>query len=721
MPALHLSSSFHVFILIVFSIAAFALAWISYRITIPPTSQTKRLVLTVLRGAGLFLLFFLISEPFLSIIHHTTEPPTIAVLIDNSQSMSIKERTGSRAAALRSVISSDVWNELKSTGSVSFFLFDTKTKTIGSLSADSILLNGAETDISEALKSTKKLFAADNLQAAVLVTDGNSTIGSDPLYDAEDMGVPVFTIGVGDTSEQKDILIRKLLTNELTYTGNRLPVNVTVHSAGFGGERIHVTLKSGGNILAEQPLTLESGSREYAVTLTCIPEQEGLQKYTVELSSLPGELTAQNNRQSVSVKVLKSKMRVALIAATPSEDAAFIRRALESDKNIEVKTFIEYAQDQPQAHVLDLKLLTDAECVVIIGFPIAASISGNIDAVFHALSADKPFLFVTSRTTDFTKLKPLEQYLPFTYQQIGTNEEQVFVSVNEPQPSHPILKTETSDDVKELWEKLPPVFRLQGIYRAKPEAIVLAAARIQSTTLNDPLIVIQNLQQKKSEAILAYGIWRWQLLSDAGSPQAQLLERMLIHSVRWLTTREDDRRIRVQPSKDVFTSQEPVEFTAQVYDENYQPADDAQIEVQAAQGKESSMVVLNSIGNGQYRAAFDQLPEGDYQFAARVQSGGKTLATSRGIFSIGGANAEYFETRMNQALLQQIAEHTGGKYYVPAAMAALPQDVAALSNFKPRELTRTAEIELWNSRWILALVVLLFSLEWFLRKLHGML
>jgi len=346
---------------------------------------------------------------------------------------------------------------------------------------------------------------------------------------------------------------------------------------------------------------------------------------------------------------------------------------------------------------------------------------GNISTLFHSLSNDTPFLFIASRTTEYSKLKPIEQRLPFTWQQTGTNEEQIFIAVNESQRTHPILNDEANNDTRTLWNTLPPVFRMQNNCRAKPEASVLATARLQSTVLNDPLIVVQNLQQKKSEAILGYGIWRWQLLSDAGSPQSRLLEQMLVHSVRWLTTREDDRRIRVQPSKDIFTSEEPVEFTAQVYDENYQPVDDAQIEVQAVQGKETSTLALTSIGSGQYRAAFDQLPEGDYKFSARVQFGGKEIGTGNGVFSVGGANAEFFETRMNQPLLQQIAAHTGGKYYAPIAISEMPKDIALLPNFKPRELTRAAEIELWNSRWVLALVILLFSMEWFLRKQSGML
>lgn len=729
MPTLHLSSSFHLFFLLVSFAAAIALAWFSYRVTIPPVSRTKRFVLIALRSAGLFFLFFLIGEPLLSIVHRTTERPAIAVFIDNSQSMSIKERTGSRAAALRSVLSSGMWNELQRKGDVSFFVFDAKTKSIGSLSADSVLLNGTETDISQALRSTKKYFADGNLQAAVLLTDGNSTIGSDPLYDAEDMNVPLFTIGVGDTSEQKDILIRRVLTNELTYVGNRLPVNVTVHSVGFNGEHVQVVLKEGGKELDRQMLTLQAGLHEYALTLSCVPDREGMQKYTVELSSLPDELTPQNNRRSVFVKVLKSKMQIALVAAAPSEDVAFIRRALESDKNIELKIFIEHEQNQSSVHAWDQKSLTGAECMVVVGFPVAESLPENVSTVFSVLSGNTPFLWIASRTADFAKLKSLEHVLPFTWQQTGTNEEQVFVSVNESQRMHPILKDETSSDTRTIWNALPPVFYVQNHYQAKPEAVILATTRLQSTALNDPLMVVQNLQQKKSEAILAYGLWRWQLLSDAGSPQARMLEQMFVHSVRWLTTREDDRRIRVLPSKDIFTSQEPVEFTAQVYDENYQPVDDAQIEVQArlndggqaTQNKEISTLVLNALGSGQYRAAFDQLPEGDYRFTARVQFGGKEIGTSAGVFSVGEANAEFFETRMNQPLLQQIAARTGGTYYIPSTISSLPHDITSRPNFQSHERTHAAEIELWNSRWMLMLVIFLFSLEWFLRKQSGML
>ena len=41
---------------------------------------------------------------------------------------------------------------------------------------------------------------------------------------------------------------------------------------------------------------LDGGTRDYLVPLSFVAEKEGMQKFTAVVSSLPGELTPQNNR-----------------------------------------------------------------------------------------------------------------------------------------------------------------------------------------------------------------------------------------------------------------------------------------------------------------------------------------------------------------------------------------------------------------------------------------
>jgi hypothetical protein len=230
-----------------------------------------------------------------------------------------------------------------------------------------------------------------------------------------------------------------------------------------------------------------------------------------------------------------------------------------------------------------------------------------------------------------------------------------------------------------------------------------------------------HVTRRKSLSVLGYGLWRWNMLSDAGSETEQMLNSFISNSVRWLATQEDERRIRVQSTKHIYTTQDAVEFAAQAYDENYQPIDDAQIEVRIQRGNEINQLMLNPIGSGQYQSSYGNLAEGEYSFTAIVTLNGTIIGKDQGTFSIGGVNAEYIETRMNKTILKQIAARTNGEYYDGDKLESFPEDIEKLSNFKPRDTSKSMEFEVWNSRWMLALVIIIFSIEWFIRKQNGML
>jgi hypothetical protein len=127
------------------------------------------------------------------------------------------------------------------------------------------------------------------------------------------------------------------------------------------------------------------------------------------------------------------------------------------------------------------------------------------------------------------------------------------------------------------------------------------------------------------------------------------------------------------------------------------------------------------LGNGRFEGAFDPLPEGDYNYAARVAGGGRQIAEEKGTFSVGGLNAEYLDTKANKHLLRQIALRTGGRYYEPEDLQRLPEDLASLPEFKVREVSISQQLELWNKDWMLGFLIFLLAFEWFLRKRHGML
>jgi hypothetical protein len=351
------------------------------------------------------------------------------------------------------------------------------------------------------------------------------------------------------------------------------------------------------------------------------------------------------------------------------------------------------------------------------GYPAAGSAATGMAAVANAGANGKGLFFILSRTTDFKKLRSLEAFLPFIIPAQPGEEMQAFFSVSDARQTNPILRVSTAADV---WTKLPPVFVSDVPISAKPESEVLASAKILSTTTDEPLFLSRRVNRNKSLALLCYGVWRWKSYAEGVPGAERILENLFSNSVRWLVTRDDEKPVQVRPSKEYFAGSEPVEFTAQVYDENYRPIDEAEVSLSVSRKGQSNQLTLSSLGNGRLEGAYDPLPEGDYTYSARVVANGRQIAEEHGLFSVGGMNVEFQETRGNKLLLQQIAARTGGKYYEPSDLHRLPEEIVSRSNFRPRDVSVAQQFELWNKSWMLAAIVALFAIEWFFRKRYGM-
>lgn len=717
MPDLKLLLSTSSLFLFPAAIAAVALSIFAYRHTVPPIPTTKRYFLVVLRSLSLFLLLFLLLEPILRLVRRESKPPTVALLIDDSKSMSLTDKTGNRAEATRSLVKGSWLDRVSHLGRTKFYHFGEGLSDLDS--PDSLTFRGGSTDISAALKKLHERSEEENIQAVVLVTDGNYNVGENPLYEVARLGMPIFTVGMGDSAEQKDLLITKAITNEITYAESRVPMDVTVKSSGFNGERVEVSLSEGGKTLVQQFLTLKEGTWEYPAKFFFEPKEDGVKRYTVSVSKLEGELTGANNSKSVFVKVLKSKMKVLLVAGPPSSDVAFIRRALVEDKNVELKVVIEKNSTEFYEGDFSASTLSNAECIVLVGFPLPDS----RDDLLRALQAEvqqrgKPLFVLLSRNVDPRKLGAFDAVLPFTAGLERSDELSLFLHVPERQRTHPVMKLSSASN---LWDVLPPIYKSGTTFRSKPEAEVLAFVRLQDVTLNEPLLISRNLAGAKSIAFLGYGVWRWKLLAQVADPSSDVLQAFISNSIRWLTTREEAKQVKITPAKEIYTGGEPVEFVAQVYDKTYQPVEAAEVKVGVKKDGETLETILTPLGNGRYEGKFDGLGEGDYEFSGAATSAGERLGEERGKFSVGAQEVEFQETRMNKSLLEQIAYQSGGKYFDPQNISQLADELPRSTRLRPKELTHASEFELWSLPIILTLIVVLFGVEWFIRKQSGML
>jgi len=744
-------------LLVLCGIAAAALTWYAYRITTPPVSSLRRYTLMALRLLGLWLLLFALFEPIVNVLRATEEPPRVAILLDNSESLSLRDASRDRKAdylaALKALKPETLNDALPETAST-LTLFDNDITTLAAkdFRPDAMRLEGQFSNIAKPLQHIFQDAERTNTQAILLMTDGAFNEGENPLYAAEMLGRPVFVVGVGDSTEAKDISVRSIITNEVGYVESELPINIAVQTSGFEQGTARLTLRDNGETIAEQTLTLR-GTESRTVSIGYTPKQAGMHTLTAEIknqSGLEGELTTKNNAVSEFVNVLKNKRKTLVLASQLSPDISFIRSSLEGNKNVQCNVYVEdmkgsflddaasasgtanAPQTAPKRTLETLRQdLSDAEAIVLVGFPLTVTPLAVIEAVKTELSRGKPVLFIASQDLDWVRLRPLEPFLPFTTLSASKQEMLALPDVKQQALSSPVMKLTGTDGDAKAWNQLPPLFRTETLVRVKPEAEVLSTVKLNNVPLAEPLIVQRTLNNTKSIAILGYGLYRWKLLGFAaeaakGREVPDIFGTFFENGLRWLATSDQGKFVRIKSSRKVYGSGDKVELTGQVYDRSYSPLDGADVRVtlQSAALKQPREVVLAALGGGRYSSTVEGLGEGEYSFVGTALVNAQKYGEDFGRFSVGKVNIEYQNLRMNAAFLRHLAESTGGKFYTAEEAArnpdAIRRAIQSAPGYKARPVTLRSDIALWNVAWLLVAAVTFFALEWLLRKRSGM-
>jgi hypothetical protein len=200
----NLSINLNPYLLVLLAIIVVGYVAFIYKYTIPQTSQLLKIVLISVRSIVLVLLLMLIFEPSLTVTNTEKHKPIIPVFIDNSSS--IVDDNFSFQNKIRSLVKSVPTSE---DIEYEFYIFSGDVTKIGKDSVMTLSNNGALTNfqkIFEKLKSDERY-----ITSAVIISDGIINDGSSSIYEAEELKLPLYTIGVGDTTKVTDVYINNIL------------------------------------------------------------------------------------------------------------------------------------------------------------------------------------------------------------------------------------------------------------------------------------------------------------------------------------------------------------------------------------------------------------------------------------------------------------------------------------------------------------------------------
>ncbi len=696
-----------------------------YRRTTPPVANWLRRGLAGLRSFALAAALLLLFEPILSLAWQRSQKPVVAVLIDGSASMTLSDSLGPRGDSARKTLGMPWVNNLRERADVAFFSFSDSLYALTEDSLSDMRFHGDGSNLSAALLSAKEKLAGRQFGAAVLLSDGAYNLGTNPARIAEAYGLPIVTVRLGSNQQTRDALIREVVTNEIAYAETQLPAEVSLSAVGFNGRKTKLRVFEGDKEIQTQDVELPNDNTQSVVKLTLTPKTLGLNRYEVKLDALANEQTLENNRRVFYVRVLKSKLSIWIFSGAPSPDYSFLKRALENDPNYQVRGFAQkpgggfYALPaQPLPNFRQVEAWKEVDAIMLVNFPRRDTDRALLEALHNELTqSNRPLFYLHGPMVDLASLWQLRGALPLAAMPSLTDERAVSLQLEPNGLSHPITRPLNETGSAGAMNNLPPLFSNLAPLGVLPGNEILMGTAVSGARKSEPLWFAQKNAARKTLAVFSYGLWRWHLMLQAQERGSPAYANMMTGLVRWLVTKEDAKLVRITSNKEIYRGGERMELLAQVYREDYQPLESAQVRAQFTGPQFQQEVILQDAGSGLYRAHLQVLGGGEYQFRGAAELGGQKLGEDSGRFSVEPFSLEFLQTRFNEPALRQIAEASGGKYVSPDSLEA----ALAQLELAPEIKHESRDYALWGKPTMLFALLLTLAVEWFIRKRQGML
>lgn len=670
-------------------------AWLLYRGSAEQRGWGRGLVWTLgaARALAIALLAFFLLEPMVRVWEREVRKPVVVIAHDGSASLLAAGDT----AALRDTYGPALEKLAADLGD----RFDVRGFSYGGEVRDGIAFtqDQGHTDIDALFRAVRDRFAGPDLGAVIVDGDGIYNRGRDPRLVAERLGVPVYTIALGDTTVRPDLILKNVEHNRITYLGNEFPLLVRVAADHLAGRRSVLTVKLGDRTVGEREVVVSRDPFITEVPLLIKATDPGLQRYSVALRPVEGEANATNNRLDIYIDVLDDRQRILLLAAAPHPDVAAVRGALDRLEGYvtEVAYAATYAGD-----------VAENDLVVLVQLP---GVRGAVQPVLQRiLQRNIPTLVLHGQQTDVRQLAALDPGVAisnvqrsFTEAQAGFNKDFTLFTL-EPEDARAI-------------ERFPPLQVPFGQYDAARSAVSLFQQRVGVVRTAYPLIAFDQQGERRTAIVCGEGLWRWRLADQQQNGSTARFDRLVQKMATFLALKADRSRFRVQHAPE-FAENEPVTLTAELYNKSYEPVNtpEAAVVLKDEDGRDYAYSFSRN-GNG-YRLEAGVLAPGRYTWKATTSLDGEPL-TAAGELLVKPMVAERMSTVADHRLWADIAARTNGLAVGPGELATLADSLTVRKELVARSYAHASFNDLINLKALFFIVLGLLVLEWVLRRRNG--
>lgn len=656
-------------------------------------SRRQLLLLAGLRLSALVLIALALTNPIWQRRGHASARPRLTLLLDAS--LSVARDFARTQATLQSPA---VRQELARFDPLTLYFGD------GLIAGPRAQPTARATDLSLALQQT---LARDPRSPLVVVSDGAETAGDAraTAARASAAGALVYTVGIGPTAPPPNVGPVAIQAPRVVREKQPVPMRALVRATGYSGAQ-PVQIEVDGKPSASLSAAL-SPVAVAAVKAQLPGLSAGYHLVTARTPARPDEATAADNVRNQIIEARRDETRVVLLAGAPDPDYAALQRLLARLPRLRAQAYVRLGQGRYLHQEKDLtnrqapdlpKLLRDAHVVLLMNDPVGESEASQL----RRFVQDGGALGWLAG-----KAATLRSSLPAPASSAAFVAAPISVSAP---VARGALGEQLAANTSPAWWRDAPF--LAGYAPLSPHAGAEVVLRARG---NQALLVTGSFGTGATLMFGGAGTYRWLLSPEADEDSRRLYDAFWQTLIGWLSQPREQRRLVVIVDPAIAPEGQPVRLLAAL-----SGATQAAVRVEIAElraGKPAVQTVPlspSAEAPGRYLASVSGLPPGKYNVRFVAQVGSASLQETRQLVVEPGGPELAVLTRQ-EANLRAIAAAGKGAYAPIEQLAQLLARIPATAVTTP--ITQPSHP--FRSAPILALIVVLLSVEWWLRRRWG--
>ncbi|MEN2416072.1 hypothetical protein [Flavobacterium mesophilum] len=638
--------------------------------------------LAFLRFSAIFGLLLLLINPIISKSSLEVVKTPLAIAVDNSSSITALKSDKKVVELYQKLISNPA---IKEKFEIQSYQFDADFK-----SSDKFDFSGNQTNLDEVAKNLKSI-NKNLIFPTVIITDGNQTTGNDYVYRFDPVN-KVYPLVVGDTTTFFDLKINQLNVNKYAFHKNKFPVEVFLQYSGDKPATADFTISQGNSVVAKEKVSFSPSKKTASLNLLLPADKVGLQIFRASISSSAKEKNSYNNIKNFAVEIIDQKSTIAIVSAINHPDIAALKRSIEV--NAQRKVILVKPNDINQLQ----------EASVLVLYQPNASFKAIFD---NNKNAGRNTFIITGNSTDFNFLNQQQNNLIFKMSG------QIEDYLSEFQSQFNLFAIDNIG-----FENFPPLQNAFGTISTNGNVSVLLSSRIRNVSTNAPLLAFAENQGKRTAFLLGENSWKWRLQSHIDNQSFEKYDVFIDKIIQFLATSASKKSL-VVTHESFYNSGDELIINAQYFNKNYEFDEKARltISVTNAETKQSKNYDLLK-GNNSYSVNLDGLTAGKYNFTVKELNSNTSYSSH---FEILDFDIEKQFVNPDVLKLKQLALQTNGKAFFENQADDLINTLLENKEYKSIEKNIATKTPIIDWVWLLILIAVLLTTEWFVRKYNGLL